>query len=255
MTREVHQIPPAPRHTVRWTIALWYRWPLAVGAFVFGLYGGLWSLMLFYASAGKPIDDAKLDTQGVQIEGRVLSVKPVQAELRDAPADRVDYEFQPPSEPFRRLGFCFVTRGLSSGDPVRVEFLEDATHVNRIVGGRISLLGDWVTPALWISLLPGGACLIIWLLGVLRTRDLLVHGDVARAQIVSQQPVPWVVPEMLSVGFAFRDRHAVERTARQWVRARSRLGQRIAGSARAGLAVIHDRERPDRHRLVIADEF
>ena len=55
MTREVHDIPPAPRH-VRWRAALWHRWPLAFLGFVLAVYGGLITLMLFLASTGKPED-------------------------------------------------------------------------------------------------------------------------------------------------------------------------------------------------------
>ena len=77
MRRELHQIPPAPR-TPRWPPVLWARWPLAFLAFVGAVYGGVITLMFFYArGGGLTADDATLDRAGKTAVATVTKVEPL----------------------------------------------------------------------------------------------------------------------------------------------------------------------------------
>lgn len=253
MTREVQQIPLAPRHSVRWSAALWHRWPLALMSFLLTVYGGLWTLMLFFASAGKPIDDARLDSSASIVRGIVVEVDDTNAQMPDGTQSvRIHYRF--PIDGNDVYGKSFASIGPKPGDAIDVQFLAGAFHVNRASGGRISLLGDFVTPAFSITVIPGVGLLLAWVFGVARTRHLLVHGDVAVANLVEVRRVPLVVPTMLEIRFTFRDRSATEQAGRHWVRERSPLGARVL-SQPSSIVVIHDRELPQRYRLIIADEF
>ncbi len=232
---------------------VWHRWPLVPLAFFLLIYGGLWTLMLFFASAGKPIDDRKLDTDAQTIQGLVTRVESTETFMEDgSEAVRVNYEFS--VESTRMFGFSFAAIGPRNGDTVEVQYLADAPHVNRIAGGRLSLLGDYVTTTFIITVIPGVAVLLTWIVGVLRLRDLLVHGDVAVAHVLAVRTTAWPVPVMLRVHFSFRDHRARECTGHHWVRARSRLGLRLSTSP-SSIAIVHDRDQTHRHHLVIADEF
>ena len=52
MLQEIRKIPPAPRE-VRWRAVLWHRWPIALVGFVFAVYGGVFTLMLYFAAGGR----------------------------------------------------------------------------------------------------------------------------------------------------------------------------------------------------------
>src|SRR5687767_10432850 len=210
MRRELQQIPPAPR-IPRWPPVLWARWPLAFLAFVGAVYGGVITLMFFYAWGGQPADDALLDRLGSRADGTIIEVEP-----RDAPATapqmaRVRYQFQ--TAPARTMdGEMYLpATKYTVGAPVDVDFVADRPHVNRIVGERLSRLRNVSQPLWRWFVMPGLAALVLWLLGVLRTRHLLRHGDVGIADLRDVRPLPFVLPGMLRVTYSFRDHRARER--------------------------------------------
>lgn len=253
MSREVQQIPPAPRHDARWGAALWYRWPLALGGFVFAVYGGLVTLMLFFASEGKARDDARLDSRGARTDAVVTEVQSTLARVEETPYELIAYRFE--FDGLDQHGSSLAPAGLAQASgSIEIEFLPEALHVNRVAGGRINLLGNYVTPAFWITVAPGLALIILWLWGAVRTHRVLVHGDVAIARITSMRVCRFVVPTMLAVEFTFRDRNAVQRSGRHWVRERSHAGERLSRNPEF-TTIVHDRARPDRHRLVSVDDF
>lgn len=251
MTREVHHIPPAPRQ-VRVRAFLWHWWPLAFVGFLLAVYGGAWTLMMFLAFQGKPIEDSKLDREGQICPGRMERL--IQQPDRGLPG-RAEYSFQLPSEP-RRRGISFLPQGYRAqpGDSIRVEYLPDAVHVNRIQGGRLSLVPPLVDIFFWAILMPGLTSLLVWILGALRLRHLMVHGDIAVGDVMHVHEVPILLPRTLRVVYGFRDRHAKYHIQSHWVRARSALGQRVQASP-AMVAVIHSRRGWHLSRLVIAEDF
>jgi hypothetical protein len=253
MTREVHDIPPAPR-LVRWRAVLWHRWPLAgMGAFL-AVYFGLVALMLFHARGGKPRDDSRLAHSPHRTEGRVIAVRDSHATWDGEPAVVVTYRFTLPGESPHEAE-CFARHGrFAVGDRAPVRFLADETHVHCLEGGRLSLVGDWLTPVIALFVLPGLLCLLLWLQGVFALKAVLRDGDVAVARIVDVAPVRLVLPAAYAVRYEFRDHRAETRTGRHWVRARSTLGERIAARARRAI-VVHSRVHPQHSRLVLAEDF
>ena len=135
MTREVHEIPPAPRH-VRWRAVLWHWWPLTFVGFLLAVYGGLLTLMLFLAEGGWPSDDRRLDRECVQTTGTVTKVTP----LHGRPP-RIHYDFQIElrnGSRFPHSGKSFLPGGenLEVGSPIPIEHAPRAHQINRAVGGR-----------------------------------------------------------------------------------------------------------------------
>ena len=253
MTREIHELPPAPRH-VRWRAVACRRLPLAIVGFLLAVYGGAWTLMLFFAQAGKPQDDRLLDRSARHAPARVVRVEPVRAWIEDAPAVRVEYRYVP-EDGAERTGTCFAPAGrFRPGAAVHAEYLPGMPHKSRLVGGRISLLGDWATPGLRLAVFPGVLLLLLWLQGVVDLRRMMTWGVAAVAEVLEVRPVRYVLPEMLVVNYRFRDHHALPREGRHWVRRRSSLGRRLeALPTRA--AVLHSRARPEHNRLVVVEDF
>lgn len=265
MKRDVQSIPPAPRN-VRWSLVFSFRWPLALIAAVFGGYFGVWTWMLLLAHGGAVGDDERLDTGNVvQVEGKVLLLRPERGTIGGEPAEVVDYEFRygmPGSpEPTTWKGASFARAGQFHRDQlVPVQLLAAEPNRSRILGARANLTPATVRPTLWLAVfvLPGFGFGIAYLLGVLHLRRILVHGDVGIATIASVRKVPFVLPEMWSVQFRFRDHHAQERASHHWVRAHSRLGARLrraADGSGESIPVLHERSRPTRCRLVLPEDF
>ncbi len=253
MSRELRQIPPAPR-VLRWGAVLWHQWPIALLGVTLALYGGLWTLMFYFASGGKPQDDIRLTRDAVQTQGQVDELELRKVDFRGQALDQVFYSFPGPGG-FPEKGKCFVPAdSLRVGETITVEFLPANPHINRALGGRIGLLPNYVSLGFWILVLPGILCLLYWFTVVLRLRHLLSSGDVAVAEILDLRLLPLIIPNMLDVHYSFRDRSAQLRTGGHWARERSLLGQRLReGSNR--LAVIHQRKNPRRSRLVCPAEF
>lgn len=249
----IHSIPPAPRRPL-WRAVLWHRWPIALASFVLAVYGGLWALMLWFAAGGKPSDDARLDERPAVARGTITVVEAVDATWHGGPVDRVGYRFA--SEPAReQVGWCFVSRGSCDvGDEVAVEFDDTEPSISRVHGGRIGLIRLFAGSVFTATVVPGIACLLLWLFGVTRLHRVLAHGDIAVAEIVSVARLRFVQPSMLDVRFRFRDHHARVVEGRHWVRERSLLGARVQRRP-AVLPVAHDRARPSTHRLVVPDYF
>jgi hypothetical protein len=263
MKRDVQNIPPAPRR-VRWSTVLAFRWPLALVAGLFAFCpGGFLTWMLFLARDEN--DDYLLDRgPTARVDAKVLEVLPEGA-LDGPKCERATYEYtygRPGSpEPTRWQAASFVATGsVHAGETVQVDVLTADPAASRIVGGRANLQLAGFHPEVWLygMVLPGGALGLFYLLGALRLRRILVHGDVGVATGLAVVRVRRIVPEMWSVRFRFRDRNAVERAGRHWVRAHSALGQRlqrIADGSGESLPVLHDRRHPRLCRLVLPDAF
>lgn len=253
MSREIQELPPAPRHP-RWRAVACRRLPLAIVGFLLTVYGGAWILMLFFAQAGKPRDDRLLDRSARRTPAWVVRVEPVRAWIEDVPAVRVEFRYVP-DDGVERTGACFAPEGrFRPGTTVPAEYLPGMPHKSRLVGGRISLLGDWVTPGLRLTVFPGLLLLLLWLQSVIDLRRMMTWGDAAVAEVLEVRPVRHVLPEMLAVRYRFRDHHARPREGRHWVRRRSTLGRRLENLP-ARVAVLHSRARPEHSRLVLPEDF
>jgi hypothetical protein len=254
MTREVHEIPPAPRR-VRWSAALWHRWPLAFLGFVLAVYGGLIGVMLNYSdTGGLSRTDRLLDAGARTAPAVVLRIEETSARFDSRPAVKVFFSYAEQSGQ-RSLGECFAAAGMFQADGSAVAEYLSVEH-SRLRGGRATLARVSGLLQTWLLLvvLPGATCLLLWAGGVLRLRQVLGNGDVAVAELQSLRRLPWLLPTMLAVEFEFRDRSAARCRGRHWVRAHSALGRRLAAGP-AHAAVVHDRVRPRRCRLVLADDF
>lgn len=258
MSREVQGIPPAPR-PVRWSRVLGYRWPLAAVALALGAYVGLWTWMMFLAAGGKARDGRRLDAEPtVQASASVTKVE----ELGED--QRVDYTFEHVMASGQRVELrdtSFAPRGtFAAGDRATVELLPAEPNVSRLAGHRSDRIPKWLQPGPWFLLLvvPGLLAGLAWLAGVLHLRQVLVHGDVGIARVLSVRRVRWCLPETWSVQFTFRDHRAQERRSRHWVRAHSTLGARVRPPGHHALVrvpVLHDRRWPQYCRLVVTEDF
>lgn len=254
MTREVHDIPPAPRR-VRWVVVLAAGWPLGLTALVMTVYGGLIALMLFYAHDGKPYDDDALDMgPTVRTEGTVTEVvRRFESWLSGEPSERITYTFTTPGGP--QTGFSFVAENrYRATDSIGVNYLPGRAETNRAQDGRLCLLGDYVSPIIGFVVLPGLLLILLWTQGAHDLRRTLNAGDVAAAQITRVEKVAWVIPVMFRARYRFRDRHAQWRDGHHWITARSVLGTRLTACS-GGVSVVHDRDHPQRSRLVVPSDF
>lgn len=256
MQHEIQDIPPTPRRP-RWRALLWHCWPVAFLGFVFGVYGGLLTLMVSLYMGGKPRDDLRLDRGSVETTGVVQEVEggSLDAQGRRLPM-RLRYRFEA-REGMELSGRSFLERpGTQVGDRIQIEFLADAPHISRAAGGRLSStfgITLWSIFAYGVFL-PGLLAIAVWFGLVLRLRRVLRYGDLAAAQVDDVRVIRFVQPGMLRVAYRFRDRRAQQIETWHWVRRRSVLGQRIEARPHR-LAVVHHRDRPQLSRLVMADDF
>ena len=216
---------------------------------MFGVYGGLITLMLFLADGGKPADDKLLDANSMVAMGVVTKIE---GGVRDEPI-RPSYRFRT-ARGTERTNSAFLDRpGLAVDDSIEIEYSPGQPHINRPVGGRIAMVPRLHLFFVWFFL-SGVLSFAIWLCAVWRLRRLMVHGDIAVGTILGSKHLPNVMPTMLRVDYSYRDHNAGEKTASHWVRARSALGERITKNPRQ-IAVLHDRRGRGVSRLVMADDF
>ncbi len=208
--------------------------------------------MLFLWSGGKPSVDRLLNSSAQIANGQIS--KQVQAEEGGKPP-RYEYEFTT-ADGQQHQGFSFMPEGtvLQPGKAVAVEFFPSQPSINRLQGGFLSRTPPLVGIFFWSIFVPGLLSLSLWILAVLRLRQLMTHGDVAHGEIIQCQDIPVLLPSMLKVEYSFRDRHAKLFVASHWVRQRSELGQRLRENPKQ-LAVIHSRKGKNLSRLVMADDF
>jgi hypothetical protein len=265
MKREVQGIPPAPR-TVRWTAVLAFRWPLAAIALALAGYGGMWTWMLFLAQGGSVGDDERLDNSPtVQVDGKVLLLRSELDPESAATLELVEYEFAygmpGNTTPTTWHGASFAILGKHHrDDTVRVQLLPAEPNRSRILGERANLTPKGIGPSIWLWTLvvPGFFLGIVYGLGVLRLRRILNTGDVGIARLRGVRRIRFILPEMWLVEFQFRDRNALEKTTRHWVRAHSGLGarlQRIRDGSDEGIPVLHDRNKARLCRLALPEDF
>lgn len=253
MLQEIRKIPPAPRE-VRWRAVLWHRWPIALFGFVFAVYGGVFTLMLYFAAGGKPSDEARLDREASTARGQVTEIRVVEA--GDPGIDEVVYRFEDAVGVFR-IGDSFAEGSLYRvSNPVTVEFLAGEAGINRIAGTRLGLLPRWVQPSLFLGLLvlPGLLALGLWFQGVFDLKRMMGTGDVGVAEILEIRRQPLVLPSMLAVCYRFRDHRAIPRVGRHWVRARSALGEELSTEP-THMPVLHHRRWPQFSRLALVCDF
>lgn len=231
---------------------MWHWWPFAFAGFVLGVYGGAISLMLFLWARGNP-DDA-LSAHGVATTAEITRIDGGEPGPRGLAPLRITYRFRS-EKGLVYTGGSFSSRpGLTVGSTVPVEYLPDQPHLNRVRGGRLSL----VPPLSQIFMLlfwgPGLLCLLAWLVAVFRLRRVMQEGDVASAELIHWQEIRFVLPTMIRVSYRFRDHQARLVAASHWIRGRSALGDRLRENPRR-LAVVHDRLGRGPSRLVIATDF
>jgi hypothetical protein len=288
MSRELRDIPPAPRR-VRWRAVVWQRFGLGLGGAVLLGYGGILTLLLWIGdrSSHYALASAELDAGPVRVvDGEVVAVE-ARNTWRGQPADLVSYRFGSGGD--QQRGRSFTAPGLAQvGTSIEVEHLDGDPGLSRVLGGELYARPAWQEAALRVTVAPGAALLAAWWLGVLRLRRTLRRGDSAVAEPYAVRRLTFMVPTMLEVRFRFRDRQARVREGRHWVRARSELGERLTTTGRRTiedggrvlgrpvrpgstppvpdwrierstdlprLCVVHDRGAPQRHRLVAAADF
>jgi len=249
MTSQIRDIPPSPRR-VRWSAVVCFRWPFLVAALFFGGYGGLVTLMLWMASQeDHPRAESRLDAAARIAPGTILRV----GEARrsgDRTFHEVEFSYTVEDMPLRATCKLEARPDLRAGARVDVEYDPSQPHWARIAGGFIVLRSDYFRPFLPLTLPPGAVLLAFWATGVWSLRRLLRHGDVAVAEALSVERRRGA----LDVRFRFRDHRARIVEGRARVAERSAVGdRRIDGTRR--VCVVHDRDRPERHRLVGSDDF
>lgn len=259
MMREVQGIPPAPRR-VRLRTLLAFRWPLLAIGLALTVYGGIFTWMLFLAAGAKPSDQARLDQGPTALaKGTVTRVEPPFT-TSGRTMHRVHYRFVVGEQELPGASFTAADRHAVQ-DEIDVEYLPSEPNRNRIVGSSLHVWFDWLQPGCWFGamVVPGALLLLGWLAGVFQLRSVLVHGDVSVAEVQSVRRLPYVLPEMLSVRYTFRDHRAKPRSGAHWVRAHSRLGERLERQLVTGfverLPVLHDRRQPQWNRLLSAQDF
>ena len=268
MMHEVRSIPTAPRR-IRLRPLLAHRWPLFFLGALCVITGGLTSWMLFLAAGAKPSDERRLNlgpatiVAGVveRVEEPVLEANGTPIEWPDhVQRQAVHYTFV-----FRDLhlsGTSFAKVGaLHQGDPVEVELLPLEPNRNRIKGTLLHLERGWLKPGNWLGaiVMPGLLLLLGWVAGVFQLWQVLVYGDVSVGNVTHVRPVRFVLPEMLSVRFEFRDHRARLRSTRHWVRLHSELGMRLHKQQHTGwfepMPVLHDRRLPQWNRMLLPLDF
>ena len=252
MTREIHDIPPSPR-SVRWRAVLWHWWPVAFCGFIFGVYGGLWTLMLVLAKGGKQADDLLIEAHSVVVTGTVTRIEGGPDNEGARPL-RLSYDYTTENGIMRSGRGFLELPSVAEGDRIPVEYAATRPFVSRPEGGRIALVPPLDQVFFWFLLAPGLACIATWILAVLRLRRLMAHGDIAVAEVMTLDEVRYILPTTLRVMYSFRDHHADQRMTFHWVRARSALGMRLMAKPKQ-IAVLHSRDGRGASRLVMATDF
>ena len=258
MTAAVREIPPAPR-TVRWAAVMFRHWRTALcGLLLFG-FGSLLTAMLWLGANSSHVAEAerRLDARSQRAWGTITETSPTRSG-----ALRVAYSFT--AEDGEQVdGACFVQKGAlaerlvldaSTAALVEIEYRPDQPGESRVVGGHVVFLVGWHRFGFWFAVLPGLLALTTWLHRVWSARRVLATGDVAVADELACRELRLLVPTMLDVRFRFRDRQGRVRDGRHLLTARSTLGRRACEPG-ARLAVVHDREHPTRHQLVVPEDF
>lgn len=256
---EVRSIPPAPRR-VRTAALLAHRWPLLAIGGAMVVLGSLIAWAMFLQSGGKLSLGPSLDAGPTEVVRGTVETALDPRDFEGRSWQDVRYRFA--YDGVGLYGGCFVPSGsVQVGDAVDVEVLVGDPNVNRIRGGLLHIDWKWLRARFWVMAmtLPGGLILLGWLAGVFQLRQVLVYGDVSAATILSVTPLRHVLPEMLAVGYEFRDHRARPHRNLHWVRARGPLGERLRtwrpGGRREVVPVLHDRRLPQWNRLLLPQDF
>ncbi|MFT4512804.1 MAG: hypothetical protein ACI89X_003655 [Planctomycetota bacterium] len=268
MQHEVRSIPPAPRRA-RLRPMLGHRWPLLVAGGIMVFLGSLIAWAMFLQSSGTFSWGERLDNGRTEvIEGVVQEMRP-SIQFNDRNWDDVHYlaPWFPEGSGSEHQGIdlygcTFVPAGsYMIGDIVPIEVLLESPNIHRVQGGVLRADRRWLYAQFWIvvMVIPGALILLTWLTSMFQLRQVLVHGDVSVGRVVEVRPVKYVLPEMLTVTYEFRDHRARMRKNRHWVRARGALGNRLQNwtvkSRDEALPVLHDRRFPHWNRLLLPRDF
>lgn len=268
MQHEVRSIPPAPRRA-RLQPMLAHRWPMLVIGGLLVLFGSLIAWAMFLQSSGSFSWGQRIDNGPTEVvEGVVQKMLPA-IQFDDQDWEDVHYLapwFPPGSSSDRQnidlYGCSFVPAGrYKVGDVVAIEVLTDSPNINRVRGGVLRADRRWLYAQFWIAamVIPGALILLTWLTSMFQLRQVLVHGDVSVGRVVEVRTVKYVLPEMLSITYEFRDHRARMRKNRHWVRARGALGSRLKNwtikSRDEALPVLHDRRFSHWNRLLLPKDF
>jgi hypothetical protein len=259
MKSELRRIPPAPRR-VRLRPLLAHRWPLfGIGGPMVAI-GSLIAWLMFLQSGGKFSLGPRLAAGPSEVVGGTAEEVRPPVEFDGRAWQDVRYSFQ--WHGMQLYNGCFVPSGsVEVGSDVRVRVLIDDPNISCIEDGTLHHDRDWLRAQFWLVLLtvPGSLVLLAWLAGVFQLRQVLVHGDASVASVLAVRRVPFLVPEMLSVHYEFRDHRAELRRNRHWVRAHGELGarlrQQLVREPFAEMPVLHDRRLPQWNRLMLPGDF
>jgi hypothetical protein len=253
VSREVHAIPPAPRR-VRLRVLFERHWILGTCGALLGVYGGLFAFLLTAISgAGLSRSDTELDAAGQPVAAVVFQIDPP---VRDADVQKVHFTFRTDDGQDTK-GVSLAPLGRHAiGERVDAEYVPANPAYSRIVGTRVagmqtaSILDIWLLAVVY----PGLIALAWWLWLVSRWNALLRGGDVAVAEVVEIRPRRVGFRARWTARYRLRDHHARICEGVQSVAKGSALGRRLA-QGHSRVAVVHDRSRPTRSSLVLADDF
>lgn len=264
MRHEVRDIPTAPRR-VRWRPLFAHRWLLFVPGTILVLMGSLIAWLMFLQADGLMSKQPQLDAgPSSRAFGKLTKIGRPHVDWDNVLRQEVHYDFAYTYDGHSLTvsGMCRLPAGeRKSGDRVEVDYLYSDPNVSCIVGGVLHHDHEWLRARFWMLAmsLPGALLLAIWLAGAFQLRQVLRHGDVSIGIVHRVRRVPFVLPEMLSVDYTFRDHHAKTRHNRHWVRAHGKLGARLlaqmAENRYEELPVLHDRALPQWNRLLLPADF
>lgn len=257
MMHELRSIPPAPRR-IRLRPLLAHRWPLLAVSLLFVLAGSLLAWLMFLQAGGKPGDQHRLE-QGptTTVRGRVFAVDRADGRARQQVHYRFDWQDKPQLEGHSNA----VAGTFAPGTDVDVEVLREDPSINAVKGTVLFVDRAWLRPQFWLSVLvvPGALLLLGWLAGSFQLRQVLIYGDAAVGTVTSLRRVQLVLPEMLRVGYEFRDHRAISRRNAHWVRVHGELGSRLVRQMQSGtfekMPVLHDRRLPQWNRMLLPQDF
>ena len=256
MTREIQDIPPAPR-TVRWAAVWWHAWPLAVTGLLLILWVGTFTLMLLVAQSRDDEARTALAQASRRVPGTVLEVAPTGTAAPGWDAVRFSAEV----DDMKLRGWCQVPAGsLVTGEQVTVRTLDSPLlngHLPLCIdGGRQAPRSPWRSPGLYFGLLvcPGFFILLLWLQRIYDLRRMMALGDVGVARVTGWRRSRWFLPAMVQVEYSYKDFRARDRTGHHLVPSRSDVGQRIVDGEAVVPILVH-RAWPKYSRLCTAKDF
>lgn len=247
-------LPQAPREPHLRTV-LRRRWVLGlIGAVLVVSAAPILIVLAVIGIDLTPLTDDALDAEAERAFGVIESVTPSSLHVGELRYDRVEFRFEP-GDGGAVHGATLAPRGrYQAGDRATIDFLPYDAQRNRLHGERRSPTGPMIPVLVGSILLPGIACLLLWLRGILRLRVTLRQGRAATARIVEARALRWVNPPQLRVTYEFDLGAGVRAQGRHCVGCRTPLGRAIDGGLDR-VPVVFDDACPESSRLVTAADF